>query len=93
MQLLIYGNRKEEPTYYDISTPEKELAAFLVVFRELDNFWQVYDDLPGKQKELYEKAKTGDGAAAKRLMEMRKRNEYEDFQIAEVVDPLNPLIV
>jgi hypothetical protein len=44
MNVLIYGHRKTEPVMYDISTPEKELAAYLIVFQTLEDFG-VYADL------------------------------------------------
>lgn len=44
MDVLIYGHRKTSTKMYDISTPEKELAAYLAVFYELDDF-TVYNDL------------------------------------------------
>ena len=44
MKILIYGHRKMDAKMYDISTPEKELAAYLLVFKELE-FNQVYADL------------------------------------------------
>lgn len=45
MKTLIYGNRKSDDQVYDISTPEKELAAYMLIFIELDEDWQVYSDL------------------------------------------------
>jgi hypothetical protein len=87
MKVLIYGNRKEDDTIYDASTPEKEAAAYLRVFKELDEYWQCYGDLTVKWKPVYEKAKAGDAEAAKRLMNDRKNYEYEGFRLDEVVDP------
>jgi|SRR5579859_2237994 len=43
MEVLIYPNRKY-PLIYDISTPEKECAAVLLVFKKLDE-WGVYAGL------------------------------------------------
>jgi hypothetical protein len=128
MRVLIYGNRKQDDDIYDISTPEKEAAAYLRLFNYLNEDWQVYDDLRdveelvvcepcGKEihrlcegecacekteeckkksarsnseqrrvvsmKHLYDLAKTGDAAAAYRLLNGRKDNEYEGF----VIDP------
>lgn len=88
MKVLIYGNRKQDDTLYDISTPEKESAAYLAVFKELDGYWQVYDDAKTVTSNDYKDAKNGDGQAAKRLMTKRRGYEYENFTIAEVVDPL-----
>lgn len=36
MKVLIYENRKYDPIMYDISTPEKESAAFLDIFDKVD---------------------------------------------------------
>lgn len=90
MKVLIYGNRKQDDEIYDISTPEKEAAAFLAVFKTLDEEWQVYTSggLNQKQKALYADAKRGDAEAAKRLMTMRKSYEYEEWHYGEVINPL-----
>lgn len=45
MKVLIYGNRKQSDMIYDISTPEKEAAAYLDIFNMLDKDWEVYIDL------------------------------------------------
>ncbi len=45
MKILVYENRKCDPEYWDISTPEKRTAAYLAVFQYLDDAWQVYSDL------------------------------------------------
>jgi len=42
MKVLMYGNRKEDPSYWDISTPEKEEAGFRCLFRHLDENWQMF---------------------------------------------------
>lgn len=130
MKILIYGNRKQDDAIYDISTPEKEEAAFKAVFATLDGYWRVYADLQNfKEPEicepcqkdlhrlcessdcgckpcskvhdslericdrdrwaaLYVRAKTGEFAAIKKLMEERSnRNyEYETFHYGKVKD-------
>ena len=88
MRILIYGNRKQDDEIYDISTPEKEAAAFLRLFKTLDNEWQVYTELNKKEKELYRAAKNGDSNAARRLLTARKNYEYEEWHYGEVIDPL-----
>lgn len=134
MKILIYGNRKQDPDMYDISTPEKEAAAYLKLFNYLDEHWQVYCDLEDEVEELevcepcsknlhrlcegrcaceteancksksryaqdevrvakahkrqYDLAKAGDAAAAKKLLNARKENEYEEISIGNVIDPL-----
>lgn len=45
LKILTYSNRKIDPVIYDISTPEKELAAYLLLFQQLDKDWQCYSDL------------------------------------------------
>jgi len=44
-RLLVYGNRKCDPTYWDASTPELEAGAFLALFKILDEDWHVYANL------------------------------------------------
>ena len=134
MKILIYGNRKQDPDMYDISTPEKEAAAYLKLFNYLDEHWQVYCDLEDDVEDLvvceactkelhrlcegdcscdkdpncksksryaldevrvakahkrqYDLAKSGDAAAAKKLINSRKENEYEEISFGSVIDPL-----
>ena len=134
MKILIYGNRKQDPDMYDISTPEKEAAAYLKLFKYLDEHWQVYCDLEDdvedvivcepctanlhrhcegrcaceadpncksksryaldelrivkSHKRNYDLAKAGDAAAAKKLINSRKENEYEEIGFGSVIDPL-----
>jgi hypothetical protein len=89
MRILQYGNRKMEPIAWDASTPELEAAAFLELFRYFNgDYWQMYVASPPtpKQKRLYERAKGGDAGAARKLLEMRKDYEYEDWKLVEVQD-------
>lgn len=90
MKILIYGNRKQDDEYYDISTPGKELAAYLKVFKTLDEDWDVYsaDDLSDGHQKLYDAAKGGDGESAKRLINLRHTYEYEEVRQGVVIDPL-----
>ena len=101
MKILVYENRKSDPVYFDASTPVKELWAYSTVFNIL-NEWDCYEDLiqytanhPKDyrtiQKQLYEKAKAGDGKAAKELITRRSKSnfEYEDVRIATVTIPTN----
>lgn len=85
---LIYGNRKMDDVSWDISTPAKRSKAFLKLFKLLRDGWKVYTlDYWGspmetsKQKMLYDMACKGDGAAAEKLLTMRKKYEYEGFRI------------
>jgi len=45
MKVLKYENRKADAVLFDISTPEKEAAAYLRLFKILDEEWQCYVDL------------------------------------------------
>lgn len=91
MKILTYGNRKEDPSFIDVSTPEKEQAAFLLMFKHLRDSWDVYGTCPptGRQKALYDKANEGDADAAKKLLILRKTWEYEEWDYDEVLDPLS----
>jgi hypothetical protein len=102
MKVLVYGNRKQPDVIYDISTPEKEEAAFWALFKMLDEDWQVYSELETVQPVargvvssrrnhwagLYRRAKAGECAAMKQLMKDRsdRHHEYEEFHFAEVKD-------
>lgn len=89
MRVLIYGNRKQDDDIYDISTPEKEAAAFLTLFNYLNDEWCVYgDDLGNKEQSLYDAAKRGDAMAAKKLLSIRRDYEYEEWHYGEVINPL-----
>lgn len=88
MKILIYENRKSDPTYWDASTPEKEEAALWCLFKLLDEEWECYEDLHGFHLDLYRKAKRGQFAALKQLLHVRKEYEYEHFSWGELLDPL-----
>ncbi|MGH9426001.1 MAG: hypothetical protein ACRD2L_06840 [Terriglobia bacterium] len=138
MKVLVYGNRKQGDMMWDVSTPEKEDAAFLALFRYLGDVWKVYstlnEDLKDREREfkeleevldayakksvpaalmktakmkledrksiesslmrirqmaeLLKKAQGGDAKAAKKLLSMRKGYEYEEWHIAEVMNPV-----
>ena len=85
MELLVYGNRKQDDYLWDISTPEKRAAAFLELFVFLRDDWQVYEcgTLSAKEKEWYDKAQEGDASAAEKLLTKRKSYEYEEWYFAE----------
>lgn len=89
MKILQYGNRKMEPIAWDASTPELEAAAFLALFQYFDgDYWRMYTASPlsGRQKTLYDRAKGGDAGAAKKLLELRKTYEYEDWSLLDFDD-------
>jgi hypothetical protein len=86
MKILVYGNRKTENIYYDASTPEKEEAAYLALFKILDEEWEVYVELEAAHKTLYDAAKSGDAKAAKKLIYLRRHYEYEEVREAQVQD-------
>jgi hypothetical protein len=52
MSVLIYENRKQDPDFYDMSTPAKEAAAWLRLFNYLREEWQVYGDLESEPEAL-----------------------------------------
>lgn len=91
---LIYGHRKQDDLKWDISTPELRATAFLELFKELKESWEVYScDYWGankaeiaQQKELYRLAVSGDADAAERLLTMRIDYEYENWRIAAAPD-------
>ena len=58
-KVLKYDNRKTEIRLYDISTPEKEAAAYLRLFKELDEYWGCYSDLEEVEPELCDSCKDG----------------------------------
>lgn len=88
MKILVYGNRKSDDVYYQIDTLEQGLAAYLKIFKQLDSYCQCYTDADKYDKPLVEKARIGDGVAAKKLMKRRKNYEYEYVHEEEVNDPL-----
>jgi len=102
MQILRYENRKMDPIFYDISTPEKREAGYRCLFKILNEEWMVYEDLKEvtdrskqshsqrRQRILYCRAEVGDYESIKLLMNCRKNYEYEKFFEEDVVDPLVP---
>lgn len=59
MKVLKYENRKIDIELFDISTPEKEGAAYLRLFKELDEEWQCYSDLEETEPVLCVPCKDG----------------------------------
>lgn len=76
---------KHGDMYFDASTPELELEAFLKAFNYNDrqDFYKEYL-ANNQQNDLYFKAINGDKLAARLLMTLRKDYEYEGFSIEEV---------
>lgn len=71
-------------------TEEEDLAAHLLLFRCCDELG-FYFDLDGDQAEWYEKAKQGDGQAAKWLLGCREDYEYERLYVEWVDAPTDKL--
>lgn len=88
MKILVYTNRKVDDEFYDASTPEKENAAYLAVFKTLDEDWQAYeaDELSSKHANWLKQARAGDAESAKRLLKDRRSYQYEHVYEAELVD-------
>ena len=84
-KILLYENRKCDEVF-DASTPELESAAFLTLFKILDEVWQVYDcgDLTANHRKWYNDAKAGDAKAAEKLLRARRDYEYESWRLVNV---------
>ena len=85
---ILVWKTKHEDVYYDASTPQKELNAFLFVFQEMEEQGD-YEACPPEgqlQKSSYRRAKKGDKTAAKDFLMMRYDYEYEQVFIEEVRD-------
>lgn len=85
MKILIWKS-KHDDEMYDASTPEKELEACLKVFNNMFDAGD-YECCPPEDKaseELYNKARRGDGRAAKAFLFSRSDYEYEGVELKEV---------
>lgn len=49
-RILVYSNRKTDPTYFDASSEELEAGAYLALFAQLDEAWRCYDSLKDEEK-------------------------------------------
>jgi hypothetical protein len=99
--ILHYRWRKGGPYLWDASTPERQQAAYLALFRLMHSleFYSDLEDTPTlpfpakretRQREWYTKAVDGDWRAAKHLLEARQLAGYEyetDWGIVEVLQP------
>lgn len=88
MKILVW-KAKDETVYYNASTEEKELMAYLRVFTQMDEQGD-YECCPPEGKlhqSWYEKAKKGDMPAARLLLMARRNYEYEWVEIEEVIEP------
>ena len=84
-RVLEYYNRKTDAVIFDASTVELEAAAFLKLFKLLDEEWDVYSyGMTEREKDLYDQAKLGDAAAANQLLTRRQRCEYEEWRFRNV---------
>lgn len=84
MKVLVYSNRKIDNMIWDASTPEKELAAHLALFKELDGYWQCYGELEEEEEDF----ETGTGT--KNLQEAwyrrQAKKEREWYKLAKEGD-------
>ncbi|MEE9214848.1 MAG: hypothetical protein V3U54_08660 [Thermodesulfobacteriota bacterium] len=88
MKKILVWKTKHEDLYYDASTKQKELDAFLSIFQGMEGSGD-YECCPpeGKlQKASYRRAKKGDKTAAKDFLLMRCDYEYEQISIENVQD-------
>jgi hypothetical protein len=87
MKILIW-RAKHTNVYYNASTEEKELAAYLKVFKEMQEQGD-YECCPptGEARALYKLAKQGDGTAVRKFVHSRRHYEYEGTDIEEVIEP------
>lgn len=85
-QVLVYGNRKQDDMHFPFSTKADKERAFLLLFRYLRKTWKVYQpgDMTTAQRQWYERAMSGEGVAAIRLLTLRKGYEYEQWHIESV---------
>jgi hypothetical protein len=92
-QVLVYGNRKEPDTQYPFSTQAEKEAAFLKLFEHLRKSWKVYDmsEMSQAQEVQYNLVRENigkyprvAGAAAIRLLTLRRKYEYEQWHIEPV---------
>lgn len=90
MKVLIYGNRKQDDTIWDASTPAKETVALRKLFdylRDPDG-WDVYSTIETEEHlSLYRAAEAGDDTSLKKLLELRQDYEYEEWKWGEVLKP------
>lgn len=76
---------KYEDLIFDASNPIAEELSYKKIFKYNEDF-SCYTDIQDKhQKELYKKAKKGDVAAIKELLELRADYEYEYVSLKELL--------
>lgn len=86
---ILEWRAKHDSVYYNASTEEQELAAYLKVFKEMDEQGD-YECCPPdgrEQKALYKEAKKGNAKAARTFLKMRRDYEYEWTGTKEVYEP------
>lgn len=82
MQVLIW-HAKHGDFLFNASTKAKETAAMQAIFKLMDDecYYQ------GEEKERLAKARAGDPASIRAILNERDRCEYEEWEIVEVNDP------
>lgn len=81
---ILVRHGKNCDLYYLIDTPERKAAAFIRLFKQLDECG-CYDDYDGSVLAL---ARAGDLKAVRGILDSRRKCEYEGWETRRAIDPL-----
>lgn len=82
-RILSYGNRKSDPQYWDVSTPELEAGGFLALFEELDSNWQLFAGMVSAPEEPVKPAEHPEGCRCNGCADYADRAKAYPAELAE----------
>ena len=83
--ILVYHGQHGDQ-FWLTDTPERMEAAQRKLFTQLDDVWTCYDS----DQERLDEARAGDIEAIRFILETRRNDEYEGWDIEAALDPLAP---
>lgn len=88
MKMLVWHSKGGD-MYYAAFTPAQEAAAYMAVFKTMEEDGD-YKSCPPEEdaKRVFALAQAGDPKAARAFLNHRKDYEYEGISIEDVIDPL-----
>lgn len=82
MEILLYGNRKQNNVAWDISNLEKRKIGFFELYKYLRDPWRLWDN-DSRYTDLRNRAEAGD---AEPFLNKVNGEEYVSFECIDIID-------